>query len=58
MIRLLKSRSSPNTNTNNNSITDLCNQLENLNSSLNEDTTLDPSLMSNLTISIYKNVHL
>ena len=58
MIRLLKSRSSPNTITNNNSITDLCNQLENLNSSLNEDTTLDPSLMSNLTISIYKNVHL
>lgn len=57
MIRLLKTRSSQITNSNN-SMTDLCNQLENLNSSLNEETTLDPTLMSNLTISIYKNVHL
>ncbi|CAF1161543.1 unnamed protein product [Adineta ricciae] len=55
LIRLLKNRASSSHNNNNDAISDLCSQLENLNSSSSNDSTLDPSLFSNLTISIYKN---
>ncbi|CAF4260730.1 unnamed protein product, partial [Adineta steineri] len=58
LIRLLNNRVSQTANNNNNSMTDLCTQLENLNSSSSEDFNLDPTLFSNLTISIYKNAHL
>lgn len=57
LIRLLKNRSSSSLN-DTDSISNLCSQLENLNSSPSDDSILDPSLFSNLTISIYKNVHL
>lgn len=60
LIRMLKNRASTvNIESNASSMINLCQQLENLNTSLDDDSSsLDPNLISNLTISIYKNVHL